>query len=55
MCKLSRDPKAAQAQIELKTVPDQALIPPTRFREHHEKKPLIPERRSSRRQEDDQD
>jgi len=55
MCKRSRDEETAQAQMELKTVPDQDLIPPRKFREHHEKKPLIPARRSSRRQEDDQD
>lgn len=43
MCKLSRDPQTAQAQTELRTVPDQALIPPRKFREHHEKTPIISE------------
>jgi hypothetical protein len=44
MCKRSRDPETAQAQLDLKSVPDEPMIPATKFREHHEK-PLIRRKR----------
>lgn len=40
VCKLSRDPEVYQVQQELKTVLDQSLIAPFKFREHHEKLPF---------------
>lgn len=49
MCRLSRDPATIQAQRALKEVKDQAVIPPWKFREHHEQGPNIHAKKKKKR------
>mgnify|MGYP003476492723 CR=1 FL=1 len=41
VCKRSRDPEISQVQTELKSIPDQSVIPGNQFRKHHESKPHL--------------
>lgn len=49
MCKLNRNKKICDVQMELKNIPDQEVIPRGKLREHHKGTPSLSE------QEDDED